>query len=59
MGGLIKYVTTPPSLTRYGGQVELTGSTVEGGGQGYGVRAMLTGPLVTDKPGHGEWKQRA
>jgi outer membrane receptor protein involved in Fe transport len=51
MGGLIKYVTIPPSLTQYGGRVELTGSAVDGGGEGYGVRAMFTGPLVTDKLG--------
>jgi iron complex outermembrane receptor protein len=51
MGGLIKYVTTPPNLREYGGRFELTGSTIDGGGQGYGVRAMLTGPLVTDKLG--------
>jgi outer membrane receptor protein involved in Fe transport len=51
MGGLIKYVTTPPSLTEYGGRVELDGNSVDGGGQGYGVRAMWTGPLITDKLG--------
>jgi iron complex outermembrane recepter protein len=51
MGGLIKYVTIPPNLTEYGGRVELTGSTVDPGGQGFGARAMLTGPLVTDKLG--------
>ena len=51
MGGLIKYVTIPPSLTEYGGRVELDGSSVDGGGQGYGVRAMWTGPLIMDKLG--------
>lgn len=51
MGGLIKYVTIPPSLTEYGGRVEVAGSAVDGGGQGYGVRAMFTGPLVMDKLG--------
>jgi outer membrane receptor protein involved in Fe transport len=51
MGGLIKYVTIPPSLTEYSGRVELDGSTVDGGGQGYGVRAMWTGPLIMDKLG--------
>ena len=51
MGGLIKYVTTPPSLTEYGGRVELDGSSVDGGGLGYGVRAMWTGPLVMDQLG--------
>jgi outer membrane receptor protein involved in Fe transport len=50
MGGLIKYVTTPPNLREYGGRVELTGSTIDGGGQGYGVRAMLTG--VDRSAGH-------
>jgi iron complex outermembrane recepter protein len=51
MGGLIKYVTIPPSLTQYSARVELDGSTVDGGGQGYGVRAMWTGPLIMDKLG--------
>lgn len=51
MGGLIKYVTISPSLTEYSGRVELDGSSVDGGGQGYGVRAMWSGPLITDKLG--------
>jgi iron complex outermembrane recepter protein len=51
MGGLIKYVTIPPSLTKDSGRVELDGSAVDGGGQGYGVRGMWNGPLVTDKLG--------
>jgi iron complex outermembrane receptor protein len=51
MGGLIKYVTIPPSLTQYSGRVELDGSAVDGGGQGWGMRGMWTGPLVTDKLG--------
>jgi iron complex outermembrane receptor protein len=51
MGGLIKYVTTPPNLTEYGGRIELAGSAIDGGGQGYGARAMWTGPLVKDQLG--------
>ena len=48
MGGLIKYVTTKPSLTTYGGRVQLDGSSVDGGGDGWGVRAMFEGPLIND-----------
>ncbi|MGH9725919.1 MAG: TonB-dependent receptor, partial [Candidatus Acidiferrales bacterium] len=51
MGGLIKYVTIPPSLTSYRARVELDGSSVDGGGQGYGVRGMWDGPLVPGKLG--------
>lgn len=51
MGGLIKYVTIPPSLTKDSGRVELDGDAIDGGGQGWGVRAMWTGPLVADKLG--------
>ncbi len=46
MGGLIKYVTTPPSLDKFGGRVELDGGAIDGGGQGGGARAMFTGPLI-------------
>lgn len=51
MGGLIKYVTIPPSLTSYRARVELNGSSVDGGGQGFGVRGMWDGPLVPGKLG--------
>lgn len=51
MGGLIKYVTIPPSLTSNRARVELDGSSVDGGGQGYGVRGMWDGPLVPGKVG--------
>jgi iron complex outermembrane recepter protein len=46
LGGIVKYVTAPPSLTELGGRAELDGSTVAGGGQGYGVRGLVTGPLI-------------
>ena len=51
MGGLIRYVTVPPSLTKSSGQIELDGSAVDGGGLGDGIRAMWNGPLVTNKLG--------
>lgn len=51
MGGLIKYVTIPPSLTKDSARVEIDGSAVDGGGQGYGMRAMWNGPLIMDQLG--------
>ena len=51
LGGIVKYVTAPPSLTEFSGRVELDGSTVAGGGQGYGVRGMVNGPLIADTLG--------
>ena len=48
LGGLIKYVTKQPSLTDVGGRVEFDGSTVDHGGDGYGVRGMLNVPLAAD-----------
>ncbi len=51
LGGLIKYVTRPPSLKDYSGRLEVDGSSVDGGGEGYGVRALVDGPLVTDQLG--------
>src|SRR6185437_8783307 len=51
LGGLIKYVTRPPSLTEYSGRVALDGSAIDGGGQGGGVRAMFDGPLINNQLG--------
>ena len=51
MGGLIKYVTVPPSLTKASGRVELDGSEAYGGDAGFGVRAEWNGPLVADTLG--------
>jgi outer membrane receptor protein involved in Fe transport len=51
LGGLVKYVTALPSLTNYRGRVELDGSSIDGGGQGGGVRVMFDGPLVEGKLG--------
>ena len=51
MGGLIKYVTIPPSLTRESGRVEMDGSEAYGGDLGFGVRAEWNGPLITDTLG--------
>jgi iron complex outermembrane receptor protein len=51
LGGLIKYVTVPPSLTTFGGRIQADYSAVDGGGSGYGLRAMVTAPLIADTLG--------
>lgn len=51
LGGLVKFVTTPPNLDSYSGRVELDGSAVDHGGDGYGVRGMLNAPLLNDTLG--------
>lgn len=45
LGGLVKFVTTPPEFDRYSGRVEVSGSTVDHGGTGYGVRGAFNLPL--------------
>ncbi len=48
MGGLLKFVTTPPDVRRFSGSAELDGSTVDGGGAGWGARGMVNLPLIAD-----------
>ena len=49
LGGLLKFVTTPPDPTGYHGRVEADGNTVDHGGDGYGLRAMVNIPIIQDK----------
>lgn len=51
LGGLIKYVTTPPDTKAYGGRIQVDASSVEGGESGYGLRGMANIPLVADQVG--------
>jgi iron complex outermembrane receptor protein len=51
LGGLIKYVTTPPDTQAYGGRLEVDASSVKGGEDGYGVRGMANLPLVANTLG--------
>jgi iron complex outermembrane receptor protein len=44
-GGLLKFVTTAPVLGSFSGAAEVTGETVDHGGQGGDVRAVLNLPL--------------
>jgi iron complex outermembrane receptor protein len=45
LSGLIKYVTTDPSTSKFSGRVEVTGVDIPVGGAGYGVRVAVNVPL--------------
>nr|WP_255436772.1 TonB-dependent receptor [Rhodanobacter sp. PCA2] len=49
LGGLLKFVTTPPDSTRAYGRVSAGYTGVDGGGSGFTERAMFNLPLVEDK----------
>lgn len=44
-GGLLKFVTAPPVLGSFSGQAEVTGETVDHGGSGGDVRAVVNLPI--------------
>ncbi|HWU78416.1 MAG TPA: TonB-dependent receptor [Rhodanobacter sp.] len=48
LGGLIKFVTTPPDTTQASGSASVNSSHVAGGDTGFGTRAMVNIPLVAD-----------
>lgn len=48
MGGLIRYVTNPPNLTKFEGKAEVGYEGVPGGGNGNSVRALVNVPLLSD-----------
>jgi iron complex outermembrane receptor protein len=49
LGGLIRIVTQKPSVTQLSGDVSVTGSAVQGGGDGYGVHGWVSLPLINDE----------
>ncbi|MGN6092669.1 MAG: TonB-dependent receptor, partial [Luteibacter jiangsuensis] len=49
LGGLVKFVTTPPDSTRFAGRVQIGGSSVSHGGDGFDTHAMVNLPLVRDE----------
>lgn len=51
LGGLIKFVTTPPDLTSATGHVDVDAHGVDGGGTGVGSHATFNLPLVKDTLG--------
>jgi iron complex outermembrane recepter protein len=46
LGGLIKIVTKRPDLNNFGGDLAVSGMTMDGGGSGYGVRGDVNIPVV-------------
>jgi iron complex outermembrane receptor protein len=46
MGGLVKFVTADPRMDSVGGQVEVDGSSVEHGDEGYGARGSVSIPVL-------------
>ena len=49
LGGLIKFVTTPPDASQASAHIGFSTSSVQGGGSGYGAHATVNLPLITDK----------
>ncbi|MGH8377954.1 MAG: TonB-dependent receptor, partial [Gammaproteobacteria bacterium] len=49
LSGVIRFITIPPDTENYAGRVELDGTSVHGGGDGFGLHVMANVPLVTDK----------
>lgn len=45
LGGLLRYVTVQPSISRVYGSFSMSGTTVAHGDQGYGARGLLNLPL--------------
>ena len=46
LGGLVKFVSTPPDSTQFSGRVEAGGSSVSGGGTGYDTHVTVNLPLI-------------
>lgn len=51
LGGLVKFVTTPPDTTEASARVGFSTSSVAGGGDGFGAHAMVNLPLVANTLG--------
>ena len=51
LGGLIRIISKRPDLSELGGSASMSGSSVDDGGTGYGMRASLNAPLSQDRVG--------
>jgi outer membrane receptor protein involved in Fe transport len=49
LGGVIRFITIPPDTENYSGRLQLGGTGVDGGGNGFDVHGMVNLPLVKDK----------
>ena len=46
LSGTVRYISNQPDASRTYGNVELTGSSIDGGGNGMGLRGMVNVPLA-------------
>jgi outer membrane receptor protein involved in Fe transport len=49
LGGVLRFITIPPDTENYAGRLQLGGTSVDGGGNGFGVHGMANLPLATGK----------
>jgi outer membrane receptor protein involved in Fe transport len=49
LGGVIRFITIPPDTENYSGRLQLGGTSVDGGGNGFDLHGMVNLPLVKDK----------
>ncbi|HKZ09880.1 MAG TPA: TonB-dependent receptor [Rhodanobacteraceae bacterium] len=49
LGGVIRFITVPPDTENYSGRLQLGGTSVDGGGNGFDVHGMVNLPLVKDQ----------
>src|SRR5690348_1215805 len=49
LGGVIRFITIPPDTQTWSGRLQLGGTSVDGGGNGFDVHGMVNAPLVKDK----------
>ena len=49
LGGVIRFITIAPDTENYSGRLQLGGTSVDGGGNGFDVHGMVNLPLVKDK----------
>jgi iron complex outermembrane recepter protein len=49
LGGLVRIQTKRPDLSGFSGSASLTGTTIDDGSDGYGVRASVNLPLMQDR----------
>ncbi|WP_116813013.1 TonB-dependent receptor [Steroidobacter cummioxidans] len=51
LGGLIRIISKRPDLAEFSGSASMSGSAVDGGGTGHGMRASLNAPISQDRIG--------
>jgi iron complex outermembrane recepter protein len=49
MGGTIRMITEVPDTTKFSGNVDVQGTSIDGGGNGYQVSGTFNIPLITDR----------